>query len=136
MLETGYGFVAVILLAALFVVANQGAWAASPYGGTATRIYEMAGSSNTGGDSQPAKSGASASASASARSSGSASGQGTCSAESSSEAEVRINGKVVRRSAHKRASQSGNGCTAHSESSAEASTNPPDQSEPRTPPQQ
>lgn len=124
MLDTGFGLVAVILLGTLLVAASHQAWSAWPLGGEALQVHNMTAASSTGGDSQSAKANASATASATATSSSSATGQGTCSAESSSEAEVRIGNKVVRKSAHKRAAQSGNGCTASSESSAEANTNP------------
>lgn len=125
MLNTGFGFVAVILLGILLVAAGQEAWAAWPGGDAVAQIRNVVVPTDTGGGSQSGGPAASVSASATATSTGSAAGQGTCSAESSSEAEVRIGDKVVRRSAHKRATQSASGCTARSEASAQANMNSP-----------
>ena len=66
---------------------------------------------------------ASASASATA-SGGAAGGGGSCSAESSAEAQAVIGNQTVQKSAHKRASQSGQGCNATAQSSASVHPDP------------
>ncbi len=140
MLETGFGFVTVVLLAAVLCAASHQAGAAWLHGQAAPRILSVAAAgatpSGSGGDSHAGGTTLSATASANATSSGSAVGEGTCSAEATSEAEVRIGSKVVRKSAHKRATETGSGCSASSESSAEANSGPPGQTRPGATPQQ
>jgi len=69
------------------------------------------------------------SASASANASGAASanagdGAGSCNAQSSAEAETDIGGQVIRKSARRQATRSGQGCTATAQSSASVQADP------------
>ncbi|MGH7103656.1 MAG: hypothetical protein ACREFJ_14795 [Acetobacteraceae bacterium] len=127
MIDSGFGGVGIVLLGGLLLLASTEARAAWPVSGAKAELLQMAqtgtsgaGASATPGTSSP--SGATATASATASSAGSATGAGGCSAESSSEAVAIVNGKVVRKSAHKRAE--GPGCSASAQSSAEANAHP------------
>jgi hypothetical protein len=78
-----------------------------------------------GGASGNAETQASSSASASAGvSNGTGDGGGSCNAESSAQAEARLGNQVIRKSARKEATQSGQGCSAMAQSSASVHSDP------------